>query len=387
MRDILDGLLAWRAREEVFALATVVGTWASAPRPPGAAMAVSASGEVVGSISGGCIEGQTYEIAREVIANGRATLVRFGVTAEDAFTAGLTCGGVIEVFVEPIGIDQHSSFDAVFDAIQSQRSIVIATVTSGSGVGRHFILDRDGIAAASSGGVADGRLEPLMASMLATSATKVIELEGTSHSQGSTSVLIQSFSPPPRMIVFGAIDFAAAVAEVGRFLGYHVTVCDARAVFATPARFPRVDRLVVEWPHRYLRAQEIDDSAVLCVLTHDPKFDIPLLKVALDTPARYIGAMGNRRTHESRLAALRGEGVPEWQLDRLSSPIGLDLGGSTPEETAISIAAEIIAAGRGGSGLRLRDCQGAIHRQSDRARGNPPTDVPLGDLDAQTCVR
>lgn len=387
MRDILDGLLAWRAREEVFALATVVGTWASAPRPPGAAMAVSASGEVVGSISGGCIEGQTYEIAREVIANGRATLVRFGVTAEDAFTAGLTCGGVIEVFVEPIGIDQHSSFDAVFDAIQSQRSIVIATVTSGSGVGRHFILDRDGIAAASSGGVADGRLEPLMASMLATSATKVIELEGTSHSQGSTSVLIQSFSPPPRMIVFGAIDFAAAVAEVGRFLGYHVTVCDARAVFATPARFPRVDRLVVEWPHRYLRAQEIDDSAVLCVLTHDPKFDIPLLKVALDTPARYIGAMGNRRTHESRLAALRGEGVPEWQLDRLCSPIGLDLGGSTPEETAISIAAEIIAAGRGGSGLRLRDCQGAIHRQSDRARGNPPTDVPLGDLDAQTCVR
>ena len=175
-------------------------------------------------------------------------------------------------------------------------------------------------------------------------------------------MFVQSFAPPPRMLVFGAIDFAAAVARVGKFLGYRVTVCDARAVFATPKRFPDADEVVVEWPHRYLETVDVDARTVICVLTHDPKFDVPLLEVALRTDAAYIGAMGSRRTHDDRLARLRDEGVSEEALARIASPIGLDIGARTPEETAVSIAAEIVALRWGGTGRRLGDTDGPIHR-------------------------
>jgi xanthine dehydrogenase accessory factor len=175
------------------------------------------------------------------------------------------------------------------------------------------------------------------------------------------SVFVQSFAPPPRMLVFGAIDFAAAVARAGKFLGYHVIVCDARPVFATNARFPDADEVVVEWPHRYLARTPVDERTVICVLTHDPKFDVPVLEVALRTPAGYIGAMGSRRTHEDRLARLREAGLAEDELARLRSPIGLDLGARTPEETAVSVAAELIQLRWGGSGRPLTDTAGRIH--------------------------
>src|SRR5699024_3401441 len=173
------------------------------------------------------------------------------------------------------------------------------------------------------------------------------------------------FAPPPRMLVFGAIDFAAALARQGSFLGYRVTVCDARAVFATEARFPDADEVVVDWPHRYLQAEveaaRIDERTVIAVLTHDPKFDVPVLQVALPLQVAYIGAMGSRLTHEDRLARLREEGVSEDHLAKLSSPVGLDLGARTPEETAVSIAAEIIAEQWGGGGDPLTDLDGRIH--------------------------
>ncbi|MGB9377560.1 MAG: XdhC/CoxI family protein, partial [Mycobacteriales bacterium] len=175
------------------------------------------------------------------------------------------------------------------------------------------------------------------------------------------TVFVESYAAPPRMLVFGAIDFAAAVARVGAFLGYHVTVCDARAVFATARRFPDAHEVVVEWPHRYLARTPVDSRTVICVLTHDPKFDVPLLEVALRTPAAYVGAMGSRRTHEDRLAHLREVGLTEAELSRLRSPIGLDLGGRTPEETAVSIAAEIIALRWVGSGRPLTDTGDDIH--------------------------
>ena len=179
-------------------------------------------------------------------------------------------------------------------------------------------------------------------------------------------VFVWAFAPKPRMLVFGAIDFAAAVARVGAFLGYHVTVCDARPVFATTSRFPEADEVVVDWPHRYLESERdagrIDGRTVLAVLTHDPKFDVPLLEVALRLPeVAYVGAMGSRRTHDDRLARLRDAGVTDEEIDRLSSPIGLDLGARTPEETAISIAAEIVATQWGGSGDRLAERDGRIH--------------------------
>jgi xanthine dehydrogenase accessory factor len=187
--------------------------------------------------------------------------------------------------------------------------------------------------------------------------------------QDETAVFIESFAPPPRMLVFGAIDFAAAVAHQGHFLGYEVTVCDARPVFATASRFPSADEVVVEWPHRYLAAERdagrIDSRTVICVLTHDPKFDVPLLEVALRLPeVAYVGAMGSRRTHEDRLQRLREAGLTEAELSRLSSPIGLDLGARTPEETAVSIAAEIIALQWGGAGQRLTERGGPIHHHA-----------------------
>jgi xanthine dehydrogenase accessory factor len=185
-------------------------------------------------------------------------------------------------------------------------------------------------------------------------------------------VFIESFVPPPRMYVFGAIDYAAAVARIGKFLGYHVTVCDARAVFATPARFPDADEVVVEWPHRFIASAPVDHRTVICVLTHDPKFDVPLLKVALRTPAGYIGAMGSRRTHRERLDRLVAEGVTAEELARLRSPIGLDIGGRTPEETAVSVAAEIVQLRWSGTGRPLSDTEGAIHGQRRLADASDP---------------
>jgi xanthine dehydrogenase accessory factor len=176
------------------------------------------------------------------------------------------------------------------------------------------------------------------------------------------SLLVETSTPPPRMIVFGAVDFAAALVRAGKFLGFHVTVCDARPVFATERRFPEADEVVVEWPHRYLEKTSVDARTVLCVLTHDPKFDVPLLTTALDLDVAYVGAMGSRRTHLDRLDRLREEGVPEQALARLRSPIGLDLGARTPEETALSIAAEIVACRRGGTGVPLTGATVPIHR-------------------------
>lgn len=181
------------------------------------------------------------------------------------------------------------------------------------------------------------------------------------------TVFIQSFAPPPRMYVFGAIDFASAVARVGKFMGYRVIVCDARAVFATRERFPSADEIVVAWPDEFLKTAEVDSRAVITVLTHDPKFDVPVLKEALNTPAGYIGAMGSRRTHDNRTARLKEEGVTDEQLARISSPIGLDIGARTPEETAIAIAAEIVALRTGHSGGRLAERSGPIHVADSKA--------------------
>jgi xanthine dehydrogenase accessory factor len=182
------------------------------------------------------------------------------------------------------------------------------------------------------------------------------------------AVFIQSFAPPPRMYVFGAIDFASAVARIGKFMGYRVTVCDARPVFATRERFPTADEIVVAWPDEFLKTAPVDKRTAICVLTHDPKFDVPVLVEALKTEAGYIGAMGSRRTHNNRTARLREEGVTDEELSRVSSPIGLDIGARTPEETAVAIAAEIIALRTGHSGGRLAERSGPIHATRPAAR-------------------
>lgn len=355
MREIADGLAAWRAIGLRFAVATVVRTFSSAPRGPGAAMAVAENGEVLGSVSGGCVESAVYDLALATLVDGHTTMQRYGVSDDEAFEVGLTCGGTIDILVQPT---DYPGFADVLGAILAHRPV--ALVSAG---GRHLVVRPDGY----TGDLGDPGLTAAAAQqatgMLAHGRSAMIELGAHGEQRrDEVSVFVQSFAPPPRMLVFGAIDFAGAVARIGKFLGYHVVVCDARPVFATRKRFPEVDEVVVNWPHRYLGQVTIDPRTVICVLTHDPKFDVPLLDAALRTPARYIGVMGSRRTHGDRMDRLRQLGVDEQSLSRLSAPIGLDLGARTPEETAVAIAAEIISLDWNGTGRRLRELESPIHR-------------------------
>ncbi|WCN79170.1 XdhC family protein [Micromonospora sp. LH3U1] len=355
MRDIVDGLTGWRSAGIAFAVATVVRTWQSAPRQPGAAMAVSAHGEVLGSISGGCVEGAVYELCLSALETGTAHTQTFGVSDDDAFDIGLTCGGTIQILVQPsVAMTEP---DEVLAAIRDGHPVATASVENAQ-----LVIWPDRVAGSLGAPDLDDSAARQAAGMLALGATGTIHLGWQGERRGDdVAVFVQSYVPPPRMIIFGAIDFAAATARIGKFLGYHVTVCDARPVFATRARFPDADDLVVQWPHTYLESTTVDDRTVLCVLTHDPKFDVPLLQVALHTPARYIGAMGSRRAHDDRMRRLREAGVSEAALARLCSPIGLDLGARTPEETAVAIAAEITAQAWGGSGRPLSDVETPIH--------------------------
>jgi xanthine dehydrogenase accessory factor len=364
MHDVIDDVERWAAAGERFALATVVGTWRSAPRQPGAAMAMADDGEPVGSVSGGCVEGAVYELSQDVLATGDPVFQRYGVSDDDAFAVGLTCGGIIDIFVEAVDATTFPEILSVVSSVREHEPVAVATVIDGPGnIGAHLAVWND----RSTGGLGSARLDAAVTDdvrgMLDHGATGVLRIgPDGERRQDELSVFVQSFAPAPQMLVFGAIDFAAAVARVGKFLGYRVTVCDARGVFATRKRFPDADEVVVEWPHRFLERANVDARTVICVLTHDPKFDVPLLEAALKTDAAYIGAMGSRRTHDDRLARLRDEGVSETSLARIASPIGLDIGARTPEETAVSIAAEIVALRWGGTGQRLAGTDGPIHR-------------------------
>ncbi len=377
MREVLPELLAWWRAGETVGVGTVVATFQSAPRPPGASMLVGPEGEAVGSVSGGCVEGAVYELAQSVVESGTPVLERYGVSDDDAFAVGLTCGGILDVFVEKVSRESFPELGEIADDIESGRPVALATVVEHPDpavVGRRVIVRPaeagDGLTLGSArmdDAVRDDALGLLAAGH---SATLTYGPDGERRGEGM-KVFVWAFAPKPRMLVFGAIDFAAAVARVGAFLGYHVTVCDARPVFATATRFPEADEVVVDWPHRYLRklvdAGGVDQRTVITVLTHDPKFDVPLLEVALRLPeVAYVGAMGSRRTHDDRMDRLREAGLTDDELARLSSPIGLDLGARTPEETAVSIAAEIIAARWGGSGRRLAATGGRIHHLADR---------------------
>lgn len=344
MHEVFDATAAWYRQGAPFALVHVTRVFGSAPRLPGVAMAVAASGEVVGSVSGGCIEGAVYEECLLVLQNQQPASHTYGVTDDDAFAVGLTCGGDIDIFIEPVDREHHPQFLDVVTAVQGGEPTAVATVVRGASIGAHAVVT----ATETTG-------EPVLAerarSMLERGATGLVDDE----------VFVETFTAPARLIVFGATDFARALVSAAKLLGYHVTVCDARPVFATSMRFPDADEVVVEQPFRYLQNTPIDSRTVLCVLTHDPKFDVPLLEVALRSPVGYIGALGSRRTHYDRLARLRAAGISDNEIARLRSPIGLDLGASTPEETAVSILGEVIAARRDASGQPLAETSGPIH--------------------------
>ncbi|HEY9252095.1 MAG TPA: XdhC/CoxI family protein [Nocardioides sp.] len=371
MRDVLDDLMKWWESGETVAVATVVATFQSAPRPPGASMLVGPDESAVGSVSGGCVEGAVYEVAREVAETGVPELNRYGVSDDDAFAVGLTCGGILDVFVEKVSQETFPELGELAEDVRSGSPVALATVIEHPDpeiLGRRVLIRPEGVKGSLGSARMDDAVHDDALGLLAhgTNQTLSYGIDGERRGEGMR-VFVWSFAPKPRMLVFGAIDFAAAVARVGAFLGYHVTVCDARPVFATNSRFPEADEVVVDWPHRFLNqeveAGRIDQRTVIAVLTHDPKFDVPLLEVALRLPdIAYVGAMGSRRTHDDRLARLVDAGLTDEEIARLSSPIGLDLGARTPEETAISIAAEIIAGRWGGSGERLASTSGRIHQ-------------------------
>ncbi|MBT2896202.1 XdhC family protein [Streptomyces sp. McG3] len=367
MRDILPALRARCAEGVPFALATVVAVHGSAPRDPGAVMAVDAAGTVVGSVSGGCVEGDVYEVAREVLAGAGPRVVSYGISDDEAFGTGLTCGGTIEVLVRGYAAAaEREDLAAVLDLIAADRPVAEATVLSGAAETGARLVVRPAGTPAGPGTLGSEGLDAAVtddARGLLAQGHTAIQWYGA-HGQRrmqEVAVFVRTYAPPPRMLVFGAIDHAAATARIGSFLGYRVTVCDARPAFTTRERFPTADEVVRAWPHTYLESTEVDARTVICVLTHDPRFDVPLLVAALRTPAAYIGVMGSRRTHHDRLARLRAAGVDETRLGRLASPVGLDLGARTPEETAVSIAAEIIQHRWGGTGRPLGELTGAIH--------------------------
>ena len=376
MRDVLPELMKWWDAGDTIGVGTVVATFQSAPRPPGASMLVGPDETAVGSVSGGCVEGAVYDLAHSVVESGQPVLQRYGVSDDDAFAVGLTCGGILDVYVEKVSKESFPELGEIAADIEAGRPVALATVIEHpdpSWLGRRLVVrpGQDPVVGSLGSARADDAVRDDAMGLLAAghNATLTYGTDGERRGEGMR-VFVWAFAPKPRLLVFGAIDFAAAVARVGAFLGYHVTVCDARPVFATNSRFPEADEVVVDWPHRYLAAEHeagrIDPRTVVTVLTHDPKFDVPLLEVALRLPeVAYVGAMGSRRTHDDRLARLREAGLSEEELARLSSPIGLDLGARTPEETAISIAAEIIAGRWGGSGQRLGITDGRIHGETN----------------------
>ncbi|MFG2860515.1 XdhC family protein [Streptomyces sioyaensis] len=406
MLDIADELHRWVEQGRDVAVATVVATHGSAPRQPGAALAVDSAGTAIGSVSGGCVEGAVYELCQEALRTGRPVLERFGYSDEDAFAVGLTCGGIIDILVEPIraaaalpagdGTAAREPVDrtagtlaAGLAAAAAGEAAALARVVQGPEgyLGRALLVRPDGSHTGTLGGhpALDRTALAEARALLDAGRTATVAIgtggadaapQGDDGAQpagsrcgGTIELLVESSVPAPRMIVFGAIDFAAALVKVGKFLNYHVTVCDARPVFATRSRFPDADEVVVDWPHRYLDSQDLDARTVLCVLTHDAKFDVPLLERALRLPVAYVGAMGSRRTHLDRQRRLREVGLTELELNRLRSPIGLDLGARTPEETALSIAAEIVANRRGGTGTPLTGAHTPIHHDTGRPVG------------------
>ncbi|MFE5484454.1 XdhC family protein [Streptomyces sp. NPDC056527] len=362
MRHVIDQAAAWQRSGTRFAMATVVRTWGSSPHGPGASMLVSEEGRIVGSVSGGCVEAAVCAIAEEVLAGAAPTLERWGVGDEDAFAVGLTCGGTIEVLIREVGAD--APLGRLAADITAGVPVALVTPVGSGGC----LVVGGGTTTGSLGDPRADRAAALAAEgMLGRGATGPVTSGNSSGDDSACApereLLVQSFAPRPRLLIFGAAEFARPLADMGAALGHHVTVCDARTAFAAAERFPGADDVVAERPDRWFHAHEdlVDASTAVCVLTHDARFDVPVLALALRSRAGYVGAMGSRRTHEDRLERLRAAGTTEAELARLRSPIGLDLGGRGAEETALSIMAEIVALRRGGTARPLTLRTGSIH--------------------------
>ncbi|MBT2512495.1 XdhC family protein [Arthrobacter sp. ISL-30] len=398
MLDLMSALDSWRpaVSGQRCAVATIVATGGSVPRPLGTSMLVSEYGEVLGSLSGGCVEGAVVEAALQSLRDGGSRREQFGYSAEDAFAVGLTCGGELDVHIQPIGADDGHLNPAMLDRLRNHGATdAVALIRRMDAVrgGAIVVADPARFRASESPELAaildgDPRLlrsaAPQLESLLRGGRAGLIRLapvEGCAPGSGPAiepmttpepiSLFVESRLPPARMIVFGANDFGAALIPAGKLLGYRVTMCDARPAFAGQGRFTTADEVVMAWPHRYLAAEasegRLDARTVVCILTHDPKFDVPLLETALGLDLAFVGAMGSRRSHRQRIESLLAGGMAPKALTRLHSPIGLDLGAVTPAEVAVSITAEIISSRSGASLKPLKEGKGPIHRPEPEA--------------------
>jgi xanthine dehydrogenase accessory factor len=311
MREVLPTLERWVSDGRRVVVATVVERQGSAPRDPGASMALNDRGEVAGSVTGGCVEPAVIREAKDVLAGGSARLLRYGIADDEALDVGLACGGTVAILLFEL---DPALVAPLAEAVADDRRVALV-LPLGEAIGEQRLVDEH--------------------ALLEVGDSGVVEEDGD-------LAFVESFAPRPRMYVFGAVDHASALVGIGKFLGYRVSVCDARALFVTEERFPDADELVVDWPDRFLARSPVDARTAICVLTHDTKFDVPALKAALATNAGYIGAMGSPRVREEREERLRAEGVGDAELARIHAPIGLPIGGRRPEEVAVAIAAELI---------------------------------------------
>jgi xanthine dehydrogenase accessory factor len=326
MRDILPHLVRWTDQGQAVAVGSVIERIGSAPRDPGAALAVSAAGEVAGSVTGGCVEPAVIREATEVLNGSPGRICRYGLTDDDGFDVGLSCGGTIAVAVYPLDPALLAPLGA---AVKNDAPVALTVRLAEQGFGEQRLVSGEG---APSG----DPIESAARSLLEIGESGVIE------TAAGELVFVESYAPRPDLYLFGASDHVAALVKMGKLIGYRVTVCDPRTTFMTRDRFPDADELAIEWPDRFLENAPIDARTAICMLTHHLKFDVPALKRALQSNAGYIGAIGSEKTRTERDARLRDEGVGEADLARLHAPIGIQIGARTPEEVAVTITAQLI---------------------------------------------
>jgi xanthine dehydrogenase accessory factor len=350
MKEVLTEIGLWKARGDRIALATVIDVQRSAPRPPGSKMAVNEHGEIAGSVSGGCVEGAVAEIADGILRGDPPQLVHFGIADSDAWDVGLPCGGEIDVWVEAYDYDSRPPrFEEV---ARSGGRAAEVTLLEGAAPGAKLLVEADG---ARSGSLGSPELDDDAARM----ATELLWAETSERRDG---LFVDVTGPAPRLLVFGAVDIAASLCTVARATGWRPYVIDPRARFATPDRFPDAEEVIAAWPEEAVAGLGgVDPATSIVVLTHDPKLDDAALLLALSSPARFVGAMGSRRAQAKRRERLVEAGITDDEIERISAPVGLDLGGISREETALSIMAEIVAVRHGRDGGRLGESKGRIH--------------------------
>lgn len=337
MRDIYQDIERWlEAGRKGIAIATVVQSWGSSPRKAGAKMAISESGDISGSVSGGCVEGAVIETAQEILQGGKPRLLHFGVADESAWEVGLACGGSIDVFVELLNPDSFTYYQKMYRRDSEGANV---TVIQGPDqlVGKHMQFGPEEAQKGSLG-------QPLseLVSAAAVSARQSQRLQLTNDIE----LFIDLIRPTPTLVMVGGVHIAVGLAKIAQILGYHTIVVDPRRAFSSEARFPQVDRLIQAWPEKAFAVLELTSVTAVAMLTHDPKIDDPALRASLNSPAFYIGALGSRKTHAKRQQRLADMGFSEAQIGRIHGPIGLDIGAATPEEIGLSVMAEVVAAFR-----------------------------------------